>query len=76
MFLQSAVSKVSDKSMLVQFPLATLVGGLNVDAFRRLKVNELLWGYEDRLFDMARPLLNLVNDVPDKLGLLVGVSKS
>lgn len=68
------MAQVLDKNMFVQFSLASLIGGLNVAAFRKLTVQELLWGYEDPLFDMARPILNLVKDVPDKLGLLVGVS--
>jgi hypothetical protein len=68
------VAQVLDKNMFIQFSLASVIGGLSVEAFRKLTVQELLWGYEDSLFDMARPILNLVKDVPDKLGLLVGVS--
>ncbi|XP_059482804.1 scavenger receptor class B member 1-like [Neocloeon triangulifer] len=70
--LLSAVARVVGKNVFYQMPLVTLVGGLNVEAFQQLKVQELLWGYEDPLYDMARPILNLVDDVPDKLGLLVG----
>lgn len=73
-FPQGAVAQVLDKNMFIQFSLASVIGGLNVEAFRKLTVQELLWGYADPLFDMARPILNLVKDIPDKLGLLVGVS--
>lgn len=73
-FSQGAVAQVLDKNVLVKLSLATVIGGLSVETFRKLTVQELLWGYEDRLFDLARPVLNLVKDVPDKLGLLVGVS--
>jgi hypothetical protein len=65
---------VVGKSFFVQLPLASLVGGLNVSPFKQVTVQEMLWGYEDSLYEMAKPLMNLVKEVPDKLGLLVGVS--
>ncbi|CAB3378163.1 Hypothetical predicted protein [Cloeon dipterum] len=43
------------------------------EPFEKIKVRDLIWGYDDAIYDTVRPFLNMVSgDLPAKMGLLVG----
>ncbi|KAK7866496.1 hypothetical protein R5R35_014360 [Gryllus longicercus] len=70
--LLSAVAVVRNEFYFVRLSLATLLRSINARPFVRVSVNELLWGYDDPLFSMARTVLALKQQPPTrKFGLLL-----
>ncbi|XP_076278202.1 scavenger receptor class B member 1 [Lasioglossum baleicum] len=64
---------------LTQLMLTVLLSSLRSKLFLELPVGEFLWGYEDKLFHMIKPLTSLKVNIPfDKFGVLAfrsGVSE-
>lgn len=47
----------------------------NAGPFKVLPAHKFLWGYEDKLVDMAKPFLSFKEPLPfDKFGVLANVS--
>ena len=74
-----ATAFVRDLSFPVRFITNTVLSTLQERTFINETVGGFLWGYDTRLFHVAKPLIMLKRDIPfDKFGLLVtknGVSK-
>ncbi|XP_072758541.1 scavenger receptor class B member 1 [Anoplolepis gracilipes] len=77
--LMFATAFVRDLSFPVRFVTNTVLSTLQEQTFINETVNGFLWGYDNRLFHMVKPLMMLKRDIPfDKFGMLAtrkGVSK-
>ncbi|XP_076618654.1 scavenger receptor class B member 1 [Colletes latitarsis] len=55
----------------VQLALTMFLSGLRSKTFLELPVGEYLWGYEDKLFQVAKPFASLKHHLPfDEFGIL------
>lgn len=62
---------------LTRLALGSMLGVLQQDTFTVRSVGELMWGYNDSLFRLAKDVMPPENVVPhDLFGLFVGVSNS
>lgn len=60
---------------LTRLALSSMLNVLNQETITVKSVRDLLWGYEDSLFKLAKDVMPPENVVPhDKFGLFVGVS--
>ena len=60
---------------LTRLALSSMLNVLNQETFTVKSVKDLLWGYEDSLFKLAKDVMPPENVVPhDNFGLFVGVS--
>lgn len=77
--LMFATAFVRDLSFAVRFVTNTVLSTLQERSFINETAGGFMWGYDNRLFHMAKPLMMLKRDIPfDKFGMLVarnGVSK-
>lgn len=59
---------------LTRLALSSMLGVLNQETFTVRSVRELMWGYSDSLFKLAKDVMPPENVVPhDEFGLFVGV---
>lgn len=62
---------------LTRLALSSMLGVLNQETFAVHSVRELMWGYSDSLFKLAKDVMPPENVVPhDEFGLFVGVSET
>lgn len=60
---------------LTRLALGSMLGVLNQETFTVRSVRDLMWGYNDSLFKLAKDVMPPENVVPhDLFGLFVGVS--
>ena len=61
---------------LTRLAMSSMLNVLNQETITTKSVKDLLWGYEDSLFKLAKDVMPPENVVPhDKFGLFVGVSE-
>lgn len=61
---------------LTRLAMSSMLNVLNQETITVKSVRDLLWGYEDSLFKLAKDVMPPENVVPhDKFGLFVGVSE-
>lgn len=77
--LMFTTAYVRDRSFAVRFVINTVLSTLQERSFINETAGGFIWGYDNRLFHMAKPLMMFERDIPyDKFGILVtrnGVSK-
>ncbi|XP_029677786.1 scavenger receptor class B member 1-like [Formica exsecta] len=77
--LMFTTAYVRDRSFAVRFVINTVLSTLQERSFINETAGGFIWGYDNRLFDMVKPLMMFERDIPyDKFGILVtrnGVSK-
>ncbi|XP_011307500.1 scavenger receptor class B member 1-like [Fopius arisanus] len=77
--LLTTMAFARDMNMFTQLGLTFAISTFVPQTFVSLPVGGFLWGYDDKIFDAAQPLLSLLGDIPmDKFGVLAmkkGVSK-
>jgi len=75
--LMFATALVRDLNFAMRFSLSTVLSTLHEKTFVNLTAGGFIWGYDSPLYEMAKPLLMLQQNVlKDKFGLLAVVSKS
>ncbi|XP_015108734.1 scavenger receptor class B member 1 [Diachasma alloeum] len=77
--LLTTMAFARDMSIVTQLGLTFAISTFIPQTFVTLPVGGFLWGYDDKLFDAAKPLLSILGEVPmEKFGVLAmknGVSK-
>jgi len=74
--LMFAIALVRDLNFAMRFSLSTVLSTLHEKPFLNLTTGGYIWGYDNPLFEMAKPLLMLQRNIPyDKFGLLAMVSE-
>ncbi|XP_066594761.1 scavenger receptor class B member 1-like [Prorops nasuta] len=69
--LIAAVAFSRDINFMAQVGLTAVLTTLQAKTFVNLPVGQFLWGYDDNLFEMAKPFMDLQKRIPfDKFGLL------
>jgi len=75
--LMFATALVRDLNFAMRFSLSTVLSTLHEKPFVNVTAGGYIWGYDNPLFEMAKPLLMLQRNILfDKFGLLAMVSKS
>ncbi|XP_076238842.1 scavenger receptor class B member 1 [Calliopsis andreniformis] len=73
--LMSTLAFLRNLPFAVQFPFNIFLSTLRAKSFLRLSAGEYLWGYEDNLFEVIKPLASLMHNLPyDKFGILAFVN--
>lgn len=73
--LMFATAFVRDLNFAMRFSLSTVLSTLQEKPFINVTAGGYSWGYDNPLFEMAKPLLMFQQDIPfDKFGLLAMVS--
>lgn len=71
---QSAADQMKYAVKLTRLALGSMLGVLNQETFTVRSVRDLMWGYNDSLFKLAKDVMPPENVVPhDLFGLFVGV---
>ncbi|XP_053971469.1 scavenger receptor class B member 1-like [Hylaeus volcanicus] len=69
--LMSTLAYSRNLPLPMQLLLTMILSSVSTKPFLKLTVGEYLWGYEDKLFQMAKPFASLKRDLPfDKFGIL------
>ena len=73
--LLSAMAFTRDMSFIAQVSLTAFLSTYQAKTFIQVPAGGFLWGYDDEIFDFAKPFLALQGNVPfDKFGVLAVVS--
>lgn len=71
---QSAADQMKYAVKMTRLALSSMLGVLNQETFTVRSVRDLMWGYNDSLFKLAKDVMPPENVVPhDLFGLFVGV---
>ncbi|XP_058800770.1 lysosome membrane protein 2-like isoform X3 [Phymastichus coffea] len=77
--LFTAIAFARDMSFIAQLSLTAVLSTIRSKPFLKLPVHSYLWGYDDELFRLAKPLISWQQNIPyDNFGILAfkaGVSK-
>ncbi|XP_057341934.1 scavenger receptor class B member 1-like [Microplitis mediator] len=69
--LLASMATMRNAPFFAQLAFTGVLSTLQSKTFLTLPVNGLLWGYDDRIFEIAKPFIALQNEIPfDKFGLL------
>lgn len=72
--LMSATAYVRDLNFAARLALTTVLTTLQQKTFLSVKAGGFIWGYDDHLFHVAKPLISLTKNIPiDKFGILAMV---
>lgn len=72
--LMFATALVRDLNFAMRFSLSTILSTLNEKPFVNVTVGGYIWGYDNPLFEMAKPFIMFQRDIPfEKFGLLAMV---
>lgn len=75
MALQSALSVMKDSYVLAQLAFLAMSTGMDMQQFVRISAHDFFWGYDDKLFSLARTYSSLTQELPyKKFGILMKVS--
>lgn len=73
--LFTAMAYSRDLSFLAQVSLTAILSTIRAKPFVQLPVSDFLWGYDDQLFRLAKPVMAWHQNIPyDKFGMLAFVS--
>ena len=73
--LFTAMAYSRDLSVLAQLPLTAVLSVIQAKPFIDLTAGDFLWGYDDKIFGMAKPFMSWQQNLPyEKFGILAFVS--
>lgn len=73
--LFTAMALSRDMSFLAQVSLTAVLSTIQAKPFIKVSAGDFLWGYDDELFQIAKPLIMWQHNLPyDKFGVLASVS--
>lgn len=73
--LFTAMAFSRDLNFFAQVSLTAVLSTIHAEPFIQLRVNDFLWGYDDKLFRLAKPVMEWKQNIPyDKFGMLAFVS--
>lgn len=73
--LFTAMAFSRDMSFLAQVSLTAVLSTIQAKHFIKISAGDFLWGYDDKLFQIAKPILKWQQNIPyEKFGVLVFVS--